>query len=533
MILRKPYAFLIKNFKLLHAIMLLLMGFVLFKTLDILSAFDDFFTSQAVLLNSDIPVTVYPPLLFVSSILIIVLSGVLLWVMAVKDKPYKLYIVNIAIYVITIALFIFGRSMFVTMTTKIVDVRLSKMIRDLITMGFIAQMYPLVKCFVRAVGFDIKQFDFGKDLAELEIDEKDNEEVEVQVNVDTNKMKRGLNYYKRNIKYFYKEHKLWFRIGFGVVVVLIGSLTALGIYKVNKSNGINVSFNMNGLNVKVTNAFVTRMNYKGEVLKDLNESSSLVVIPFEIKNNGTTDKFLETANIELTVGNHKYRNNLIYKDSITDIGNVYNKEVLSPKETRYSLLTFIVPTKYLDDNLRLKFITVVDFKRGELAPTYVSFKINPINLDKITDRLDIENDIVVNKNVFKDSTFSISKIDVAKRFKIDYKYSIDNEKISAFEYINAPLETNTDRVLLKITGSFNAIEGMNINSLYSLINYYGVVKYTVSDKVKTISTLPKVNPTVTKSDKVIYISVPSDILDSEHANLILTIRGKEYTYKIK
>ncbi len=297
MILRKPYAFLIKNFKLLHAIMLLLMGFVLFKTLDILSAFDDFFTSQAVLLNADIPEITYPPLLFVSSILIIILSGVLLWVMAVKDKPYKLYIVNIAIYLITIVLFIIGRSMFVTMTTKIVDVRLSKMIRDLITMGFIAQMYPLVKCFVRAVGFDIKQFDFGKDLAELEIEEKDNEEIEVQVNVDTNKMKRGLNYYKRNIKYFYKEHKLWFRIGFGVVIVLIGSLTALGIYKVNKSNGINVSFNMNGLNVKVTNAFVTRMNYKGEVLKDLNEGSSLVVIPFEIKNNGTTDKLLETANI--------------------------------------------------------------------------------------------------------------------------------------------------------------------------------------------------------------------------------------------
>ena len=533
MILRKPYAFLIKNFKLLHAIMLVLMGFVLFKTLDILSAFDDFFTSQAVLLDSSIPEIVYSASIFILPIFIIVISIILLWVMAVKGKPFKLYISNIAIYVIAIILFIFGRSLFINMTIKVMDVRGVKLIRDLVTMIFIAQMYPLVRCFVRAVGFDIKQFDFGKDLAELEIDEKDNEEVEVQVNVDTNKVKRGLNYYRRNIKYFYKEHKLWFRIGICIFVLIIGSATAFGIYKVNKSNGLNVPFTMNGLNIKVTNAFVTRTNYKGNLLKDLNEGSSLVVIPFEIKNNSDVDRYLETANIELTVGNHKYRNNLIYKDSITDIGNVYNKDIVGPKEVGYYLLAFIVPTDYLDDNLRLKFITTVDFKRGELSPTYVSFKINPINLDNITDKLNLENEVTVNKAVFKDSTFNISKIEMSKRFKIDYKYSIDKEKISGYEYIYAPLETNVDRALLKITGSFNTVEGIGVNSLYELINYYGVVKYSVGDKIKTIYNLPKINPTIAKTDKVIYIAVPVDILDSENVNLILTIRGKEYTYKIK
>ncbi len=533
MILRKPYAFLIKNFRLLHAIMFFLMVYVLLKTLDILSAFDDFFTSQAVLLNADIPIVTYPTLLFVLPILIIVVSGILLWTMAFKDKPYKTYIVNIIIYFIVIVLFIFGKSTFVTMTTKIMDVRAVKLIRDLITMGFIAQMYPLVKCLVRAVGFDIKQFDFGKDLAELQIEEKDNEEVEVQVNLDTNKIKRGLNYYRRNIRYFYKEHKLWFRVGIGLFVLVIGAGTALGIYNSNKSNGINVPFAMNGLSVKVTNAYVIRKDYNGNVLNNLNDSSSLVVIPFEVKNNGTIERHLETANIELTVGNHKYRNNILYKNAVSDLGTIYNKENISPNTTEYRLLTFIVPTEYLNDNLRLKFITSIDFRRSELIPKYVSFRINPIDLDNITESLSIENDTIVNKNIFDNSVLNINKIEVAKRFKIDYKYTIDNQKLSGYEYVYAPLETNVDRVLIKITGTFVIDDSISVNSLYELINYYGVIKYNVGNKTRTIYNLPKVNPSFTKSDKTIYIAVPSDILDASNADLILTIRGKEYTYKIK
>ena len=67
------------------------------------------------------------------------------------------------------------------------------------------------------------------------------------------------------------------------------------------------------------------------------------------------------------------------------LGNVYNKEIISPSTVEYKILTFIVPTDYIDDGLRLKFITAIDFKNTEVDPTYVSFKINPINLDDDSD----------------------------------------------------------------------------------------------------------------------------------------------------
>ena len=86
---------------------------------------------------------------------------------------------------------------------------------------------------------------------------------------------------------------------------------------------------------------------------------------------------------------------------------------------------------------------------------------------------------------------------------------------------------------MKITGTVNLTENTNLNSLYDIINSYGVVKYLIGDKVKTVSTLPKVNPSVIKSDKTIYISVPSEIVDADKISLILTIRNKQYEYVVK
>ena len=169
MILRKPYAFLIKNFKLLHAIMTLFMAYVFFRTLNILKVFNDYFSSQVALIGTDTSSSTYTFLMFLIPIIFIVISLILLLVMIVKKKPNSLYIVTIVVYIYTFVMFVIGKSIVLNMEINVLDVRLIKMARDLTTIAFLAQIYPVLKSFVRSVGFDIKEFDFGKDLAELEI----------------------------------------------------------------------------------------------------------------------------------------------------------------------------------------------------------------------------------------------------------------------------------------------------------------------------------------------------------------------------
>ena len=51
-------------------------------------------------------------------------------------------------------------------------------------------MISIVMYAFRATGFDIKKFDFAKDLEELDIETKDNEEFEVNLELETDKYQR-------------------------------------------------------------------------------------------------------------------------------------------------------------------------------------------------------------------------------------------------------------------------------------------------------------------------------------------------------
>ena len=535
MILRKPYAFLIKNFKLFHLIMTILMAYVFYKTWTILSVFNDYFASGTALIGSNASETTYTFMLFFIPIFIVIFSLILFWVMVVKKKPSSLYIVTIIIYIFSIVMFGMGKSTLLNMEINVLDVRLIKMTRDLTTIAFIAQLYPLVKSLVRAVGFDIKQFDFGKDLAELEIEEADSEEFEVNVSVDTNKVKRGFNFRKREFRYLFVENKVLIILSSIVILAIIGGITAFFMLRHGVIKNIGESFSTNGFTYKVTNAYVTRKDYKGNDL-NLNEKMSLVVVPFEVKNNGTVDKGFLTANIMLDIGDHRFRNSITYRDSVSDLGVVYNGENIASKTTEYNVFIFEVPTNYINDNMELKVITSLNTKGNDLIPTYITVKINASNIDKKGDALTINNgeDVDLSKTVLKKSTLNITESAIAKRFKIDYKYKVsDTESADSYEYLYAPLDTNISKSLLKISGTITLDETVNFSDLYDVINTYGVIKYTVGNQTKTLYTLNKVNPSYTKSSKTIYIGVPSEMEKSDSITLVLNIRNKEYTYKIK
>ena len=533
MILRKPYAFLIKNFKLIHAIITVLMGYILIKTLNILSIFNDYFASQVALIGENAADSTYTFHIFFAPILIIILSIVLFWIMAVKKKPKTIYVFNIFVYMYTIVIFFLGKNVLLDMEINIIDVRYIKLIRDLTTFSFISQLFPIIKSLVRTVGFDIKQFDFGKDLAELEISEKDNEEFEINVSLDTNKLKRGLNFRKRNIRYALKENKQLVIIACIIFVLLIALIVTLTIISNNKIINMNSTFSISNFNIKVTNAYVTRKNYKSNDISNLNEKTSLIVVPFEVKNNSTTDKGFLTANIMLDIGNHRFRNTTTYRDNLYDIGTIYDGEMIKNKSLEYKMFVFEVPTSYLENKMYLRFITTIAVKGKNIIPKYISVPIKLDNLDSNNDSINIDdNEIDLNKTILGNTNFTINKIEYAKKFKIDYIYTIDKEKISSYEYLSAPMG-NTDKYLLKVNYSINLDDKLNIKSFYEIIDNYGKLKYKIGDIIKTYDITSKVDPVKVKLTKDIYLVVPSEVQNATEVILSINIRGIEYNYKIK
>ena len=74
MIIRKPYAFLIKHFKLIHFVMLVLSIYIVNRANIIFNFFNEYVTTRQVSSAEYISSNYLPLFLFISSILIITLS---------------------------------------------------------------------------------------------------------------------------------------------------------------------------------------------------------------------------------------------------------------------------------------------------------------------------------------------------------------------------------------------------------------------------------------------------------------------------
>jgi hypothetical protein len=98
-----------------------------------------------------------------------------------------------------------------------------RVIRDVASIICYIQYASIIIIGIRAVGFNIKKFNFGEDLQELEIEVTDNEEFELTVGVDSNKIGRTLRKSKREIKYFVIEN------AFILILISFAIITTMGI----------------------------------------------------------------------------------------------------------------------------------------------------------------------------------------------------------------------------------------------------------------------------------------------------------------
>ena len=81
MILRKPYAILIKNFKLIHLIMSFFMVYLFYKTNNILSFLTDYLNSVATTISNEVTTSLFGSMQTVSIAIIIVSSIIILGLM--------------------------------------------------------------------------------------------------------------------------------------------------------------------------------------------------------------------------------------------------------------------------------------------------------------------------------------------------------------------------------------------------------------------------------------------------------------------
>lgn len=528
MILRKPYAILIKNFKLIHIALAVMMVYLFYRTNSILSFLNEYIGSSQIKIKDTVLDTLFGNVFFVLVVLIIILTIVIMSLLAFKKKPIKFYIYNIAVYIYSVVIYIISFSNIQKLQFGLLNVKTLKLIQDLSVAALILQIVSILIVIIRATGFNIKKFNFNEDLDEMEIKEEDNEEFEVNLDVDTDKLMRRIKKRFRYARYIYVENKFFIN---ALLIIFVG---ALSIFIYSSRNVYSKTYSKSEAFKTVQFILGTNESFKTKYInrtEKIEDGYQLIVVRINAKRIYYQKVGLNTGRFTLHTNKNMYYHTTEYKDYLKDLGETYMENVISNTSFDNYILVFKVKEEDIKEKMLLTYTDLTNDK--------VRINIVPNDLNHIKDlgKTIIQNELVFKDSIFKDTKIKIDSYELNDSFKLDYNYCVGENCYNSVEYVNVSATDNYNKTLLKLVGTINYDETLPIiksSSLFKFINKYAVIKYKIGEIVKTLLVeLKEIQPRKTNVDNTYFIEVPNVLNSADSIFFEFNIRNKIYTYIIK
>jgi hypothetical protein len=529
MILKKPYAFLIKNFKIIHLILFVIISFVTIRFGKLVSFFSDY-------LNDNIKVTEHMAPEYISTsyiigiLLIIFFAVAMFLLMKKKKKPFTFYILTFVYYFIILIMVINAYSTIDSLYEAAMTMQKTRVYHDIYIILSLPNYYFLVMSLIRGIGFDIKKFNFSKDLNELEIKSEDNEEFEFVLGTDVYIYKRKIHRFFREAKYYFLENKYLFKIigsvalGITIIVIIVNT----NIF--NKKYHVGDTTSIGSYQVTLNNSYITQKDYNGQVLKS---NKKYVVVDLSIINNGVVAS-IDSKSIYLSYGSKKVFPKQTEGTNFLDIGKSYNGTVLANKKTYRYLFIFEIDNSVGSTTFNLNILK--DFsidKNNQYIFNYIKYKLRPIKIDtEINNEEKKENEVMYfNDKVYDNSSLNIKTIDIASSYEFKYNYCItDNNCKEYYDVVTLENPANQKMLIisydlkLKDTALINNFIEAN-NKYEEFFNYIVKLRYNINGKSYTYDITAKINA---KVDNKIFLTVPSAIVDAKDLNLLINTRTNHY-----
>lgn len=527
MVLRKPYAFFIRHFKLFHVILSALTIYAIIRMVGVISFINNYLDSNIILITENDLIGLYDARDFIGPIIILAFNILLLTVMSLKKKPNKFYMVSTLTTIVLLVMNMYGYSTIKALTEVWLDVTRVGMLSDMYIFVMMACVVMGAMYISRAIGFNISRFDFNNDILQFELSEEDNAEFELMVDFDVNDMKRTAQKRFRYLKYFIKENRSAIITCVGVVVITI--LVYLGFTYVKYSKDVikGSSLTYNGFTLNVNGTYIINEDFKGNELAD---NKHLLVVDANITNNSFKDptKFI-TGTLSISIGDNSYSTTNRYENLVTDLGQMYADEKIKLGETVRRVLVFEVPKSHLSSKILLGTRDL-----SNKSTTYINLKTNDLTTKESKKvEIKLKEEVKLDDSTIDNTKIKIDSYEVSNKFKVNYKYCIsDNNCINSIEYL-VPDNSNSnyDRTLLKLTGTFE-FNGKNlIDDFYELFLNFGYIEYTIKDKTYIQNTgFRQVKSSKVKQSNTYYLEVLSDIKNADNIVLGFKIRNVDYRY---
>ncbi len=529
MIFRKPYAIFIKYFKLIHLALATATIYLIYRMVLILNFLNESITTPRFNLSGSVNIDLFDFWIYLTPVLIILVSIMVLSVLVYKQKPYRFYAIALIAFIV---IFLFG--FYLADYLQVMEVRIMpgqslSLVRDLVLLCIVIEAIAAIKFLITGIGFDIRSFDFGKDLAELEIDDIDREEFEVEVKVDINKAKRDVFRNVRSFKYAYYENKFRYNVAIFMAIVML-SFVLFNTYR-NRVIALSEGdwFVGRQLELTVRESYLTTKNYANVKMID---DTVLLILKMDLVSKSNLPKPLENAYFRIEVGNYSFYHSKKYRDSLFDLGIVYDDQKIGNESQSY-LFVFEIPEAFVDRLLVFKYVDDFRFVSKKRGPGIQNFFIDPVSLDnnddiyvtKLGDNVYFREPILV-------SSLSVEEYELKEEIKLDYRFCISsNNCFISHEYLRPGYYGNEEMAILRLKGDFNLDERVkHLNLSYvEFLRSFGKLEYVVNGQKKWVGFSQEAKAVRVNTGKNVYLEVPKDLLKAEKIELVVNLRN--YTYK--
>lgn len=529
MLLRRPFAFLIKHFKAIHLVLGMMIAYTLLKTNDVFRFIEEYLNTTPFIIGNNVVPTLFKPIMLVIMVAILVLTFVILGVMNFKKKPITFYIFNILVYSFAAFTLVYCYTNIKTLEVQLLDVRTLKLMRDFSLFSLIFQSLSLITVGIRATGFDIKKFDFDQDIEDLKITAEDNEEFEIDVELDTDRLKRNIRKKIRHAKYVYVENKLIIHIILSVIVGVVCFAIYLNVGVYHKVYKQNEPFTTTEFMLNVTNSYITNRDYHNHIIE---KGKKLLVIQYEVRSKyEASKKTFKPERFALSIGKQKFHDVDIYKEKTYDLGNPYRNAYITTTFQKYTL-TYELPETLDTGKITLKYKDTNDKE--------IAISITPVNDEnkELVATYTLNQEANLQKSILKESKIKINSYEIGQTFVSEYNYCLSTQVcLPGIEYIHPSASGSSDKTLLKIEGSFTLDETLELNplgDLYTVLRDFGSIRYEIRGETKVLTTrLQQVKPSRQTTGNIYYIEVPKELEEAEHITILFTLREFIYEFVVK
>ena len=510
MILRKPYAFLIKYFKIIHIVMFIIFAFLVFKIRDIYTFFTNYVKNGSFTYIEKMADKYMSVLIFISVIIIIVSAVFIYLLMRKKEKPILFYKILIIYGVVLLIYWIYFRNFFANLDKIEYDPLAIIIYRDITAFLYYINFFYVGFSFIRGFGFDIKKFSFDKDKRELNIEEEDSEEYELNLGLDKDNVTNYLRKEKREFRYYLKENKA-FLIIFLIVGIIIGGIYIYFNYFIpNKIYAERDQLNVNGVVYRVNSSMITTLDKYSEVISN---NSSFIVINMDMLNNNN-DKSIEKELFRININDNYYYPVFNYNSSFDDVGTIY-KDGMIIKNNVVTNINIIYKIENNFNNGDI-FFELMNNKGGKNDYIFEKILLSPYIEEQKVSTFKMNDSVKINDYVIKILDYSFHD-----KVSYDYEKCINNICNKLNKIINPKLN---DYILSLKIENLDSIDKTFLEDYLGLkYKYLGNDSY-VSSKDVTILGI---------NDDTLYLNVPKSVLNITNFEVTIKTRTDEYSISLE